>query len=68
MENAQLKVLALWQRALALWVEPEGFATAELLGNAAMAIVALIAIWGALKLLGIDILTVIHNKLLAQLP
>ena len=68
MENAQRKLLALWQRVLALWMDPGGFATAELLGNAAMAIVALIAIWGALKLLGIDILTVIHNKLLAQLP
>lgn len=68
MENARLKLLALWRRMFALWVQPDGFATAELLGNAAMAIVALIAIWGALKLLGIDILTVIHNKLLAQLP
>ena len=68
MENAQRRLLALWLRVVTLWRDPEGFTTAELLGNAAMAIVALIAIWGALKLLGVDILTVIHNKLIAQLP
>lgn len=40
-----------------------GFTTAELLGNAALAIVALIAIWGALRLLGINVINDISTKL-----
>lgn len=43
--------------------DDRGFTTAELLGNAALAIVALIAIWGALRLLGINVINDISTKL-----
>jgi hypothetical protein len=36
--------------------DPSGFSTAELLGNAAMAIGALVVIWGGLRLMGVDLL------------
>lgn len=68
MEDLYLFLMAVPRRAARLVERSDGFTTAELLGNAAMAIVALIAIWGALKVLGVDILTVIHNKVLTQLP
>lgn len=42
-----------------------GFNTAELLGNAALAIVALVAIWGALQLLGLDVITWIRGQLIS---
>ena len=32
-----------------------GLATAELLGNAALGVAALVVIWGALRILGLDI-------------
>jgi hypothetical protein len=35
--------------------DERGFNTAELLGNAALAIVALVAIWAALRTLGLDV-------------
>lgn len=41
--------------------DERGLNTAELLGNAALAIVALIAIWGALRILGIDIIDEIRR-------
>lgn len=67
MENASLHLLLLWHRMLAVLEDPEGFSTAELLGNAALAIVALVAIWAAFKALGInvihDIQTAIENAL-----
>jgi hypothetical protein len=67
LENASLRLLLLWHRMLAVLEDPEGFSTAELLGNAALAIVALVAIWGAFKALGInlikDIQTAIENAL-----
>jgi hypothetical protein len=43
--------------------DESGMTTAELLGNAALAIVALIAIWGALQLLGTDIIDYIRGQL-----
>lgn len=56
-------LLVLWNRATGVWDEPEGFTTAELLGNAALAIAALVAIWGVLRLMGLNIVTMITNKL-----
>lgn len=41
----------------------EGLTTAELLGNAALGVVALLAIWTALQSLGIDIVTWIGSQL-----
>ena len=45
--------------------DPEaGLATAELLGNAALGIAALIAIWAMLQALGLDIVEWIRSQLL----
>jgi hypothetical protein len=41
----------------------EGMTTAELLGNAALGIAALVAIWGVLQALGMDIVTWIRGQL-----
>jgi hypothetical protein len=40
-----------------------GFSTAELLANAAFAIVALFAIWQALQALGVDVISQIGAQL-----
>jgi hypothetical protein len=42
-----------------------GFTTAELLGNAALGIAALIAIWALLQALGLDIVNWIRAQLMA---
>lgn len=44
----------------------EGFSTAELLGNAALAIAALVAIWGLLQLLGLDVIEMIRAQILGE--
>jgi hypothetical protein len=44
--------------------DQEGFSTAELLGNAALGIIALIVIWGAMRALGLDIVEMIRAQLL----
>lgn len=50
-------------------LEPEdGFSTAELVGNAALGIVALVAIWVALQALGLDIVEWMRTELLGQGP
>ena len=41
-----------------------GFTTAELLGNAALGIAALVAIWAVLQALGVDIVDWIRAQLL----
>jgi hypothetical protein len=43
--------------------DERGLNTAELLGNAALAIVALVAIWAALQALGIDVIDWIRGQL-----
>jgi hypothetical protein len=45
--------------------EEDGFSTAELLGNAALGILALVAIWGALQLLGLDIVEFVRGQLVS---
>lgn len=45
----------------------KGLSTAELLGNAALAVVALLAIWGLLQALGTDIVGWIRSQLSSQL-
>ena len=42
-----------------------GFSTAELLGNAALGIAALVVIWGALQALGLDVVAWVRTQLLA---
>jgi hypothetical protein len=41
-----------------------GFATAELLGNAALGVAALVVIWAALQALGLDIVTWIKAQVM----
>jgi hypothetical protein len=43
--------------------DDDGFSTAELLANAAFAIVALFAIWQALQALGVDVISQIGAQL-----
>ena len=47
--------------------QERGLSTAELLGNAALAVVALLAIWALLQALGTDIVGWIRNQLSSQL-
>jgi hypothetical protein len=42
-----------------------GLTTAELLGNAALGVLALVAIWGAMRVLGLDIVDWIRNQLIS---
>lgn len=44
--------------------DERGLNTAELMGNAALAIAALVVIWGALSALGVDIVDWIRGSLL----
>ena len=46
------------------WSDDRGLNTAELMGNAALAIAALVVIWGALQALGLDIVGWIRSQLI----
>lgn len=46
------------------WDDDRGLNTAELMGNAALAIAALVVIWGALQALGVDIVGWIRSQLI----
>lgn len=46
--------------------DERGLNTAELLGNAALAIVALVAIWAGLQALGVDLIEEIGNLLTGE--
>ncbi len=50
----------------ALRKDDRGLNTAELMGNAALAIAALVVIWGALQALGIDVVGWIRAQLLGS--
>lgn len=62
------------RRLQAIWLVPasrmgdlrrdEGLSTAELLGNAALAIAALVVIWGLLQALGVDVVDWIRTQIL----
>jgi hypothetical protein len=53
-----------WTGADRLLEDPQaGFTTAELLGNAALGIAALVAIWAVLQALGLDIVDWIRGQL-----
>lgn len=56
---------ALKEWAHALRSDDRGLNTAELMGNAALAIAALVVIWAALQTLGVDVVGWIRAQLLA---
>ena len=45
-------------------LDEAGMTTAELLGNAALGVLALVVIWGALQALGVDIVNMIRDSLI----
>jgi hypothetical protein len=55
---------ALKALAKAMRQDDRGLNTAELMGNAALAIAALVVIWGALQALGVDVVGWIRSQLL----
>lgn len=55
-------VLSAWLHALR--TDDRGLNTAELMGNAALAIAALVVIWAALQALGVDIVAWIRTQLI----
>jgi hypothetical protein len=57
-------MLAIRAWAEALRTDERGLNTAELMGNAALAIAALVVIWGALQALGMDIVSWMRASLL----
>jgi hypothetical protein len=63
LDDVSLRLVVLWHRMLEVVEDPSGFSTAELLGNAAMAIGALVVIWGGLRLMGVNLLTEIQNAI-----
>jgi hypothetical protein len=46
-----------------VWAHDDGMTTAELLGNAALGIAALVAIWAVLQTLGLDVVDWIRGQL-----
>ncbi len=54
---------AIHRWATAIRDDDRGLNTAELMGNAALAIAALVVIWGALQALGVDIVGWIRGQL-----
>jgi hypothetical protein len=57
-----LPALRTWSTAMR--TDDRGLNTAELMGNAALAIAALVVIWGALQALGVDVVGWIRGQLL----
>jgi hypothetical protein len=49
--------------SLASWSSEEGMTTAELLGNAALGIAALVAIWAVMQTLGLDVVDWMRGQL-----
>lgn len=64
-----MKQLTMWgsKTVQRIRTDERGLNTAELLGNAALAIVALIAIWGLLQALGVDVIEAIRGLLFENL-
>lgn len=57
-----LPALKAWSEAMR--TDDRGLNTAELMGNAALAIAALVVIWGALETLGVEVVGWIQTQLL----
>jgi len=60
------RVRATWRREFSN--DERGLSTAELLGNAALAIAALVVIWAALQTLGVDVVTWIRSQIMGGSP
>lgn len=58
-----LPALKTW--LVAMRTDDRGLNTAELMGNAALAIAALVVIWAALQALGVDVVEWIRSQLLS---
>ncbi|MGB8362644.1 MAG: hypothetical protein WCE80_14695 [Acidimicrobiia bacterium] len=58
-----LPALKAW--LVAMRTDDRGLNTAELMGNAALAIAALVVIWAALQALGVDVVEWIRSQLLS---
>jgi hypothetical protein len=58
-ERAQ-RIIGWWRER---WPGQTGMTTAELLGNAALGIAALVAIWAVMQTLGLDVVTWIRGQL-----
>jgi hypothetical protein len=58
-ERAQ-RIIGWWT---ARWRRETGMTTAELLGNAALGIAALVAIWAVMQTLGLDVVNWIRGQL-----
>jgi hypothetical protein len=56
-------LMVLLMRARGVHHREEGFSTAELLGNAALGILALVAIWSAMQALGVNVVEWIGRQL-----
>ena len=59
-----MQALRAWAHALR--TDDRGLNTAELMGNAALAIAALVVIWAALQTLGVDIVAWMRGELLGS--
>lgn len=57
-----LPALKTWSTVMR--TDDRGLNTAELMGNAALAIAALVVIWGALQALGVDLVGWIRGQLI----
>ena len=57
-------MLAIKKKFHVAWNDDRGLNTAELMGNAALAIAALVVIWGALQALGVDLVDWVRGTLL----
>jgi len=58
------RLVAALRRSLGSADSEDGMATAELLGNAALGVLALVAIWALLQQLGLDIVEWIRAQLI----
>jgi hypothetical protein len=58
-----IRLRAFFARCSRTAVEEAGMTTAELLGNAALGIAALVAIWAVLQTLGLDVVEWIRGQL-----
>jgi hypothetical protein len=57
------RLVAALRRSMGSADSEDGMATAELLGNAALGIAALVAIWAVLQTLGLDVVDWIRGQL-----
>ena len=57
------RLLRLFVNARSVLAREEGMTTAELLGNAALGVAALVAIWAVLQTLGLDVVNWIRAEL-----